>query len=355
MTDIKKFLQENCVKFVDFRFTDLVGNTHSVTYNVNEVNLKTNTKIRFQEGVELIPDMQTIFCDPFCAQPTAVILCSSENFHVHDSRSVTKRAYEYLLSTKIVHEAEFGFEIGFSILDKEELQVNKAKNSNDGPISSVDTLFDLRSEILLMMTESGIEKPLYHKKVSPCQGLVRVSSSSILNGADNIQKSKHIIYNVAHSYGKTATFSSKQNESNNLCLYHSLSKDNDNLFDYSYYVGGIKKHIKVINAYANSTADSYKKSIELPIVLSQLKQIKISFSDPFANPYLYLAAIFMAGLDGIQNKIDPDKVEIYPPCSLNEALDSLDKGREFLLKGRVFTNELIDQYIKIKREEIKKI
>lgn len=355
MTDIKKFLQENFVKFIDFRFTDLVGNTHSVTYNVNEVNIEAGTKISFQEGVELIPDMQTIFCDPFCTQPTAVILCNFKNCHLHDSRSVTKRAYDYLFSTKIVHEAEFGFEIGFSILDEEELQASKAKNSNGELISTVDTLFDLRSETLLMMMEAGIEKPLYHKKISPCQGLVGVSSGSILNGADNIQKSKHIIYNIAHSYGKTATFSSKQNESNNLCLYHSLSKDNDNLFDYLYYVGGIKKHIKVINAYTNSTVDSYKRSIELPTVLPQLKQIKISFSDPFANPYLYLAAIFMAGLDGIQNKIDPDKVEIYPACSLNGALDSLDKDREFLLKGRVFTNELIDQYIKMKREKIKKI
>ncbi|WCR53066.1 MAG: Glutamine synthetase [Wolbachia endosymbiont of Ctenocephalides orientis wCori] len=347
MTDIKKFLQENSVKFIDFRFTDLVGHTHSVAYNVNKVNIEAGAKISFQEGVELIPDMQTIFCDPFCAQPTAVMLCSSENFHLHDSRSVTKRAYDYLLSTKIVHEAEFGFEIGFSILDEEKLKAN------------VDTLFDLRSETLLMMMEAGIEKPLYHKKISPCQGLVRVSSSSILNGADNIQKSKHIIYSVAHSYGKTATFSSKQNESNNLCLYHSLSKDNDSLFekseDYSHYIGGIKKHIRAINAYANSTADSYKGSIELPCFLPQFKQIKIPFSDPFANPYLYLAAILMAGLDGIQNKIDPNKIAIQPACSLNEALDSLDRGREFLLKEKVFTNELIDKYIKIKRKEIKKI
>ena len=341
MTDVKKFLQENSIKFIDFRFTDLIGNTHSVTYNVNEVDVETNTKISFQEGVELIPDIRTIFCDPFCAQPTAVILCGSENT-LCDSRSVTRRAYDYLLSTKIASEAKFEFEIGFSILDEREI------NSSDSFISTVDELFDLRSEILLMMMESGVEKPLYHKKVSPGQGLVKVGISSILNSADNIQKSKHIIYNVAHSYGKIATFAPTQSE---LCLYHSLLKGNNSVFDYPCYIGGIIKHIKAINAYGNSAPNSYKKSIELPYFHPQLKQIKIPSSDPLTNPYLYFAAILMAGVDGIQNKIDPNEIGVQPAQSLSEILDSLNTDREFLLKGKVFTDEQIDQYIKTKREE----
>lgn len=362
MDDLIKFLKENSIKFIEFRFVDFIGKTHSITYNADKIDVLNDKETA---------DLETIFCDPFCVQPTAVILCNRE------SRLVAKNAYNYMLSTKIANAAQCAFEIGFSIFDEIKLKVNsydshvslstvknylntkKRDYEYDDSNFATDPLSDLRSEIILMMQESGIDNSFYHKKISSFLSSISVGNDNFLKSADSIQKSKFIIRNVAHSYGKTATFMPNltvNTEGNGLFLYQSLYKGSENLFnkpeDYSYYMGGIMKHIKAINAYSNPTTNSYKRLKNLPSLF--LKE-KLSFPDPTANTYLCFAAILMAGLDGIQNKIHLDEVEKQASKSLNEALEELDKDRAFLLKGEVFTNKQIDQYIEFKREEIKKI
>ncbi|MBV0899470.1 MAG: glutamine synthetase family protein [Wolbachia endosymbiont of Fragariocoptes setiger] len=355
MTELTRFLKENEVKFVDFRFTDLIGKTNSITYNTDKLIV---------EEIQLIPDKQTIFLDPFCVQSTAVILCDK------GSRSLAKRAQDYMLSTK--NEVLFGFEMNFSIFDEIKFVVksnhsyirlspvehflNTHKNIHEDIDSTlaVDPLFDLRSEILLMMRESNIKGSLSHKKISTSQGSILVENSRLLSIVDSIQKSKHIIRNVAHSYGKTATFMPNplaQSETNSLHIYQSLQKTNENLRDDEnelYYMNGIMKHIKAINAFSNPTTNSYKKTIPSPTQFTAL-----FFPDSAMNSYLCFAVILMAGLDGIKNKVTSNEVKM--PTSLNEALNALNEDRDFLLQGKVFTNEQIDQYIKIKRDEIKQI
>ena len=383
MIDLKKFLEQNSIKFINLRFIDLAGKVHGIIYNADKIADQYVLEANTQEEIRLIPDIQTIFCDPFCVQPTAVILCNAVlGSNLCDSRSVAKKAYDYMTSTKIADETKFSFELGFSVFDEAKfkagpynahinlspvenyLNIRKHNNEHCDFTSAIDPLSDLRSEILLMMIESGINSPLCHKRISPFQGSIQVSSSSFLDSADSIQKSKYVIHNVAHSYGKTATFMPKpiaQGKSNSLCLYQSLLKNNENLFNedksesYLHYMGGIIKHIKAINAYSNPTTNSYKKPVNLPNFSLHSEQIKLSFPDSSANPYLCFAAILMAGLDGIQNKINPGNVEKQTAKSLSEALEALDKDRDFLLKGEVFTSEQIDQYIKIKNEEIKEV
>ncbi|MDN5247588.1 MAG: hypothetical protein QWI36_00385 [Wolbachia endosymbiont of Tyrophagus putrescentiae] len=358
MIELIKFIEQNSVQFVDFRFTDLVGKVHNVTYSADNII----------DERELAPDLQTIFLDPFCVQLTAVVLCD------HGSRAVAKKAYDYILSIAIADKVQFGFEIGFSIFDEVNFRVDpynshvsfspvenylNIKKQNRGSFdvsSAIDPLSDLRSEILLMMKESSIKNPLYHKKVSPFQGVIRVGNSSFIESADSIQKSKYVIRNVAHSYGKTATFMPKpvmQGEGNGLCLYQSLLRNNEDLFEksenYRHYMGGIMQHIKAINAFSNPTTNSYKRLINLPNFASQSKLL---FPDPTANSYLCFAAVLMAGIDGIKNKLSFNETAAR---SLSEALEALDKDREFLLQGDVFTNEQIDHYITVKCDEIKKV
>jgi glutamine synthetase len=349
MTDLIKFLEQNSVKFIDFRFTDLVGKPFSITYDADDETIN---------NVKLAPDIKTIFLDPFCTHSTAVILCD------HGARAIAKKAYNQILSTGIIDRIESSFKIWFSVFD--EVKFNNDPHVKLSPVqdylsikrdnstgynnlnSNPDPLFDLRSEILLMMKESSIENPLYHKRVSLFQAVVKVGYSNLMESTDNIQKSKYIIRNVAHSYGKTATFMPNpivQDSSNHLSLSHILLKDNKNLSDiHSNYIGGIMKHIKAINAYTNPTVNSYRKPFS---------QFNLSFPDAIANPYLCVAAILMAGLDGIQNKTNI--VEEQPACSLSEALKALDQDRKFLLQGNVFTDEQIDAYIRIKQGEINKI
>ncbi|OEY86547.1 hypothetical protein BIY23_03205 [Wolbachia pipientis] len=352
MIDLKNFFDQNSVKFIDLRFTDLAGKSFSTTYIADD---------KVINDVKLSPDIKTIFLDPFCVQSTAVILCD------YGSRLIAKKAYDHILSTGIIDNIQSSFKIWFSIFDEvklnndlhiklspveDYLSIKKHSNNECSSLNSnLDPLSDLRSEILLMMKESNIENSLYHKSTSSFQGVIKVGYSSFLESTDNIQKSKHVIRNVAHSYGKTVTFMPNpilQDNSNRLSLDYLLLKHNKNLSDiYSHYVGGVMKHIKAINAYSNPTINSYRKS------LTCSSELKLSFPDAIANPYLCTAAILMAGLDGIQNKINI--TELQPARSLREALETLDQDREFLLKENVFTNEQIDKYIRTKQEEIKKI
>ena len=265
----------------------------------------------------------------------------------------------------------------------------------------LDSGQDLRSEIVETMRLVGLTPILHHHEVASAQFEIGFKYSSLTQTADNVQKFKYVIHNVAQSYGKTATFMPKPIYGDNgsgMHVHQSIWKDGKNLFSGKghanlsetaiYYIGGIIKHARAINAFANSTTNSYKRLVpgfEAPVLLAysscnrsasiriphvtneNARRIETRFPDPAGNPYLTFAALFMAGLDGIKNKIhpgDPRNQDLYhlsdrelrkiPTVSrsLREALQALDKDRKFLLEGDVFTNDQIDAYIELKMQEV---
>ncbi|MFW0777173.1 MAG: type I glutamate--ammonia ligase [Rickettsiales bacterium] len=447
-SEVFKLFKDNDIQFVDFRFTDPKGKWQHTAYVVDQV-----TESSFEDGIMfdgssiagwksinesdmiLMPDPKTVFVDPFAAQPTAVIVCdviepSTGQSYGRDPRSVAKRAEAYLQYTKIGDTAYFGPEPEFFVfddarfetsgnhsfhhLDSEELPANSGKEFMAGnmghrpatkggyfPVQPVDSLADLRAEMLSTLKMIGVEPVLHHHEVAPAQCELGTMFSTLIGTADNVQKYKYVVHNVAHSYGKTATFMPKPIAGDNgsgMHTHQSIWKNDKPLFagngyaDLSetclYYIGGIIKHAKAINAFSNASTNSYKRlipgfeapvllaysarnrsaSIRIPYVASPKgKRIEVRFPDPTANPYLAFSAMLMAGLDGIENKIHPgdamDK-NLYdlPPeelkdvptvCgSLREALESLDKDRAFLKKGDVFTDDMIDAYIALKMEEV---
>jgi glutamine synthetase len=446
--DVLKMIEENEIQFVDFRFTDPKGKWQHTCYVSAQVEAAT-----FEDGVMfdgssiagwktinesdmiLMPDPDSAFIDPFAAQPTLIIFCdviepSTGQPYGRDPRSLAKRAEAYLEYTGIGDTAYFGPELEFFVfddvrhktgsyssfyqVDSEELPVNSDRDypaGNTGhrpatkggyfPVQPVDSLADLRSEMLTTLSAVGVEPVLHHHEVAPAQCELGTMFSTLLGTADNVQKYKYVVHNVAYSYGKTATFMPKPIAGDNgsgMHTHQSIWKDGKPLFagngyaDLSetclFYIGGIIKHAKAINAFSNASTNSYKRlipgfeapvllaysarnrsaSIRIPYVASPKgKRIEARFPDPTANPYLMFAAMLMAGLDGIENKIHPgdamDK-NLYdlPPeelsqvptvaGSLREALQALDADRAFLKKGDVFTDDVIDAYIALKMEEV---
>jgi glutamine synthetase len=270
------------------------------------------------------------------------------------------------------------------------------------PVPPVDSSQDLRSAMVLTLEEMGVPVEVHHHEVATAgQNEIGTKFSTLTQRADWTQILKYVVHNVAHSYGKTATFMPKPIVGDNgsgMHVHQSIWKDGKNLFagdQYAglsetalYYIGGIIKHAKALNAITNPGTNSYKRlvphyeapvklaysaknrsaSIRIPHVASEkARRIEARFPDPLANPYMCFAALLMAGLDGIQNKIhpgDPADKNLYdlPPeedkliptvcASLEEALDALDKDREFLTRGGVFSNEFIDAYIELKMQEV---
>ncbi len=269
------------------------------------------------------------------------------------------------------------------------------------PVPPVDSHSDIRAEMLTVMGEMGIDIEKHHHEVAVGQNELGAKFQTLLKAADHMQIYKYVVHNVAHSYGKTATFMPKPIKGDNgsgMHCHQSIWKAGKPLFAGSgyadlsetalYYIGGIIKHAKALNAFTNPTTNSYKRLIpgfEAPVLLAysarnrsascriplgsgpKAKRVEVRFPDPLANPYLAFASMLMAGLDGIQNKIhpgDPMDKNLYdlPPeelknvptvCgSLREALQSLDADREFLKKGDVFTDDQIDAYIELKWEEV---
>lgn len=451
MTGSNKVLQlinEHNAEFVDFRFTDTRGKWHHTSYAANEVNADT-----FVEGVMfdgssiagwkainesdmvLMPQPDTAFMDPFTALPTIVVFCdvlepSSGAGYVRDPRSTAKRAEAYLAYTGIGTKAFFGpeaefflfddvrFHVGmdgaFYKVDSEENPLNSGREYEMGnlahrprvkggyfPVQPVDAHNDIRAEMIMTLKNIGIEAVLHHHEVAAAQNELGIKFSTLVSTADNLQKYKYVVHNVAHSYGKTATFMPKPIAGDNgsgMHIHQSIWKDDKNLFagnlyaDLSesalYYIGGIIKHARALNAFTNPSTNSYKRLIpgyEAPVLLAYSarnrsasiripyvantkgKRIETRFPDPSANPYYTCAALLMAGLDGIENKIHPgdamDK-NLYdlPPeelkdiptvaRSLREALEALSADRAFLKKGDVFTDDQIDAYIALKLEEV---
>lgn len=446
--EVVKYLADEDIPFVDLRFSDPRGKWQHLTMTSTFVNEDAfedgimfdgssiaGWKAINESDMALIPDATTAVMDPFAAQPTLILFCdilepTTGQPYGRDPRSIAKKAEAYLASTGIGDTAYFGPEAEFFVFDdvRYDVKMNNCFyefSSEEGPyvtgkifeegnighrpsvkggyfpVPPVDSAPDLRSEMVTVLQEMGLSMDKHHHEVAPSQHELGMEFSTLVRSADNLQIYKYGVHMVAHTYGKSATFMPKPVAGDNgtgMHTHQSIWKDGKPLFagngyaDLSdeclYYIGGIIKHAKAINAFSNASTNSYKRLIpgfEAPVLLAYSarnrsascripftsspngKRVEVRFPDPTANPYLAFAAMMMAGLDGIQNKIHPgdamDK-DLYdlPPeelagvptvCgSLREALESLDADREFLKKGDVFTDDAIDAYLELKWEEV---
>lgn len=451
MSDLAKFfdlIKENDVKYVDFRFTDMKGKVHHVSQHISTVDEDLMTdgvmfdgssiagwKAINESDMTLMPDPSTAVMDPFSAQPLLTVLCdvlepSTGQPYKRDPRSIAKAAEKYMASAGIGDVAYFGPEAEFFVFDdvKFEVSMNKVMyefDSEEGPYTTskhyeggnlghrpavkggyfpvppVDSAQDLRAEMLTVLGEMGVEVEKHHHEVAASQHELGVKFGTLVKMADGMQLFKYVVHNVAHQYGKTATFMPKPvfgDNGSGMHCHQSIWKDGKPLFagngyaDLSdtalYYIGGIIKHARALNAFTNPLTNSYKRLVpgyEAPVLLAYSsrnrsascriphvsspkgKRVEVRFPDPGANPYLAFAAMLMAGLDGIQNKIHPGEAmdknlydlppeelkEIPTVCrSLREALESLSADRDFLKKGDVFTDDMIDSFIDLKMEEV---
>ena len=452
MTDVLKMIEENGVKFVDFRFTDTHGKEQHVSVPAKTVEDSTfeegkmfdGSSISGWKGINdsdmiLMPDPTTAVLDPFTDEPTIIITCdivepTTMQGYERDPRSVAKRAIEHLKSTGIGDEAYFGPEPEFFILDDvrwgsdmsgsfvkvdaEESDWNSDKVYADGnmghrpgvkggyfPVPPVDSLHDIRAQMCLTLEEMGQEVEVHHHEVATAgQCEIGVKFNSLIRKADEVQQMKYVIHNVSHAYGKTATFMPKPIVGDNgsgMHVHQSIFKNGDNLFSgegYAglsetalFYIGGIIKHARSLNAFTNSSTNSYKRLVpgfEAPVMLAYSarnrsasiripyesnpkgRRVEVRFPDPTANPYLAFSAMLMAGLDGIQNKIhpgDPMDKDLYDlpaeeaaeiptvASSLDQALEALQADHEYLTAGGVFTDDMIQAFIDLKMEEVTRL
>ncbi|PKO46756.1 MAG: type I glutamate--ammonia ligase [Betaproteobacteria bacterium HGW-Betaproteobacteria-22] len=450
--NVMKLIIDNDIKFVDFRFTDTRGKEQHVTVPVSHFNEDKFTEGHAFDGssiagwkgiqasdMQLMPDPSTANIDPFMDEPTLILTCdvvdpTDGKGYERDPRSLAKRAEAYLKSTGLGDTAYFGPEPEFFIFDSIQWDVSMSGssvriNSEEGawasnekfeggntghrpgvkggyfPVPPVDSLHDIRSAMCTTLEAMGVPVEVHHHEVATAgQCEIGTKFSTLTQRADWTQIQKYVILNTAHAYGKTATFMPKPFAGDNgsgMHVHQSVWKDGKNLFagnGYAglsefalYYIGGIIKHAKALNAITNPGTNSYKRlvphfeapvklaysaknrsaSIRIPFVHSdKARRVEARFPDPIANPYLAFSALLMAGLDGVQNKIHPGEPatkDLYhlPPeedkqiptvcSSLEQALEALDKDREFLTKGGVFTNEWIDAYIDLKMEEVNKV
>ena len=450
---VKKVLdmiKEKEVKYVDFRFTDPSGKWHHTAQwheTVDETML--NEGIMFdgssiagwkdinESDMQLKPDLSTACMDPFTAQPTMILFCDvleplTGQPYGRDPRGIVKKSVTYADSLGLADTIYFGPEAEFFVFDdvrysinpnntffsfdSEEGPYNSGRAYDEGnsghrpgpkggyfPVAPVDQSQDLRAEMVSVLSDMGVTMEKQHHEVAPSQHELGIKFDTILRCADNMQLYKYVVKMVAHSYGKTATFMPKPvfgDNGSGMHCHQSLWKKGKNLFAGSgyadlsdiclYYIGGIIKHAKAINAFTNATTNSYKRLVpgyEAPVLLAYSarnrsascripiasspngQRVEVRFPDPAGCHYLGFAAMLMAGLDGIQNKIhpgDPMDKNLYelPPqelakvpqvCgSLREALENLDKDRAFLKKGDVFTDDMIDGYIDLKMAEVKR-
>ena len=451
MSDIQKVLdmiRENDVAYVDFRFTDPRGKWQHLAHHVSTVDEDLLTdgimfdgssiagwKAINESDMALMPDPSTAVMDPFSAQPQLILFCvvhdpvTGQPYN-RDPRSTAGKALTYLQSSGIGDTAYIGPEAEFFIFDDVRFEVSMNHSfyrfsSEEGPYLSgeameegnlghrptikggyfpvppVDSGTDIRAEMVTVMAEMGIPVEKHHHEVAPSQHELGIKFDTLLKQADAMQIYKYVVHNVAHSYGKTATFMPKPVAGDNgsgMHTHQSIWKDGEPLFagdGYSglsemalYYIGGIIKHARAINAFSNSTTNSYKRLIpgfEAPVLLAyssrnrsascripfgaarKAKRVEIRFPDALSNPYLAFSAMLMAGLDGIKNRIHPgepmDK-NLYdlPPeelhdvptvCgSLRQACQALEEDHEFLLQGDVFNKDQIEGYLELKWEEV---
>ncbi|OIQ88577.1 3-hydroxylaminophenol mutase [mine drainage metagenome] len=447
--DVMSMVKENDVKFVDFRFTDTRGKEQHVTVPVSafeadkftEGHAFDGSSIAGWKGIEasdmlLMPDPGTANIDPFMEETTLLLTCDvlepgDGKPYDRDPRSIAKKAEAYLKASGVGDTAFFGPEPEFFIFDQVRWNVDmsgsfvridsdeaswmtgeKVEGGNMGhrpavkggyfPVPPVDSLHDIRSEMCLVLEQMGVPVEVHHHEVAGAgQCEIGTKFSTLVQRADWTQVLKYVVQNVAHSYGKTATFMPKPVVGDNgsgMHVHQSIWKDGKNLFagnGYAglsefalYYIGGIIKHARALNAITNPGTNSYKRlvpgfeapvklaysarnrsaSIRVPYVASdKARRIEVRFPDPTCNPYLAFSALMMAGLDGVENKIHPGEAaskNLYdlPPeedakiptvcSSLEQALEYLDQDRAFLTRGGVFSEGFLDAYIDLKMEEV---
>jgi len=442
------FMKENDVNYVDLRFTDPRGKMQHVTQHIDTIDEDAlaegfmfdgssiaGWKAINESDMTLMPDLSRFYIDPFFAQPTLALFCdvldpATMQPYERDPRSTAKAALAHMASAGIADTAFFGPEAEFFIFDDVKFDVgmnvgmykvdsvegpyNSGRDYEEGnmghrpgvkggyfPVPPVDGGQDIRSEMLSVMSEIGVPVEKHHHEVAPSQHELGMKFGTLIETADNMQLYKYCVHQVAHAYGVSATFLPKPIVGDNgsgMHVHQSLWKDNTPLFagnnyaDLSemalFYIGGIIKHAKSLNAFTNPSTNSYKRLIpgfEAPVLLAYSsrnrsascripfvdnpkgKRVEVRFPDPMANPYLAFSAMLMAGLDGIRNKIHPGEAmdkdlydlpaeelkNIPTVCgSLREALECLDADRDYLTSGDVFSNDQIDAYIELKMEEV---
>ncbi len=447
-----EIIKEKEIEFVDLRFADTKGKEQHVTVPAHTIDedffengkMFDGSSIAGWKGIQesdmiLMPDADTAFEDPFFEAPTLVLRCdivepSTGEGYERCPRSLAKRAEAYMKSTGIADTALFGPENEFFVfddvrwgadihrcfyeVDSEEASWNTEKVYEGGnighrpgpkggyfPVPPVDQLQDVRSAMCETLEEIGLKTEVHHHEVATAgQCEIGVACNTLVKKADEVLILKYVVQNVAHAFGKTATFMPKPlvgDNGNGMHVHQSLAKDGKNLFTGDlygglsetalYYIGGILKHARAINAFTNASTNSYKRLVpgfEAPVMLAysarnrsasirvpfianpKARRIEVRFPDSTANPYLAFSAMLMAGLDGILNKIHPgdamdknlydlppeEEANIPKVCfSFDEALKALDEDREFLKAGGVFTDDMIDAYIELKMEEVTRL
>jgi glutamine synthetase len=447
-SDILKKIKDEEIEWVDLRFTDPKGKWQHLTMVAGVVGEDELTdgfmfdgssiegwKAINESDMILKPDLDAVYVDPFSATPMLILVCdvvepSTGELYARDPRSTAKRAEAYLKTTGIGDTIYIGPEAEFFMFDNVQFETSYAQSfykiddielpTNTGtaydggnlghrprikggyfPVAPVDSAIDIRGEMVSTMLEMGLPCDKHHHEVAPAQHELGLTFGTLTVTADRMQIYKYVVHQVAHAYGKSATFMPKPVKEDNGSGMHthlSIWNGKEPLFagnGYAglsdmclYFIGGIIKHAKALNAFTNPTTNSYKRLVpgyEAPVLLAyssrnrsascripygtgaKAKRVEVRFPDAMANPYLAYAALFMAGLDGIQNRLHPGEAmdkNLYdlPPAelaevptvcgSLREALDSLEADMDFLLKGDVFSKDQIEAYIEIKRADV---
>ncbi|MEG3179385.1 type I glutamate--ammonia ligase [Sphingomonas sp. LT1P40] len=447
-SDILKMVKDQEIEWIDLRFTDPKGKWQHLTMVASVMGEDELTdglmfdgssiegwKAINESDMVLKPDLDAVWTDPFSATPMLILVCdivepSTGELYSRDPRSCAKRAEAYVKTLGIGDtvyvgpEAEFfmfddvrfenSYATSYYAIDDIELPGNSSKEYETGnmghrprakggyfPVAPVDSAVDIRGEMVSTMLEMGLPCDKHHHEVAAAQHELGLTFGTLVTTADRMQIYKYVVHQVAHAYGKTATFMPKPIKEDNGSGMHthiSIWEGGNNTFagnGYAglseaclYFIGGVIKHAKALNAFTNPTTNSYKRLVpgyEAPVLLAysarnrsascripygagtKAKRVEFRFPDALANPYLCYAALLMAGLDGIQNKIHPgepmDKnlydlppaeLELVPTvcASLREALESLTADMDFLLKGDVFTKDQIEAYIDLKYEDV---
>ena len=443
-----KTITDEGVEYVDIRFTDPRGKLQHVTVMADQVDadfieegfMFDGSSIAGWKSIEasdmkLMIDTDSAYVDPFYAEKTLCVHCSvvepdTGEAYERDPRGTAEKAEAYLKSSGVGDVAYMGPEAEFFLFDNVKFsnEMNKVSFEVDAldaawntdtdyemgntghrpgvkggyfPVNPIDDGQDIRSEMLSTMKRLGMKVDKHHHEVASCQHELGLIFNSLTKQGDELQKYKYVIHNVAQAYGKSATFMPKPVAGDNGTGMHvnmSIWKGGKPLFagdkyaDLSqealYYIGGILKHAKSLNAFTNPSTNSYKRLIpgfEAPVLRAysarnrsgcvripwtespKAKRVEARFPDPSSNPYLCFSALLMAGLDGIKNKINPGEAmdknlydlpaeelaDIPTVCgSLREAIEELQKDHDYLLAGNVFTKDQIDGYIELKMEEI---
>jgi glutamine synthetase len=446
--DLEKAIKSIGAEYVGVMFTDIKGGFQQLQQHISTIDADSIKEGFFIDGSSIAgwkainesdmllkPDLNKVFIDPFAAQPTIKIFCdtldpTTNKPYNRDPRSIAKAAEAYVKEAGFADTAYFGPEAEFFIFDdvKYKVAMNKVSfeiDSDEGPYNSdraidtgnlahrprvkggyfpdapLDQGVDIRAEMVTILAGLGVPVEKHHHEVAPSQHELGIKFSTLVECADNMMLYKHVVKNVAHAYGKTATFMPKPvfgDNGSGMHVHQSLWKAGKPLFagkgyaglsdDCLYYIGGIIKHAQALNAITNPTTNSYKRLVpgyEAPVLLAysgrnrsascripyalndKARRVEVRFPDPTANPYLAFAALLMAGLDGIKNKIHPgapmDKNLYDLPAkelkkvpnvcgSLRQALEALRKDHAFLLAGGVFTSDFIESYIELKMEEV---